>query len=381
MDRVRLHTSLCDLLDIRHPVLLAGMGRISCPELTAAVSNAGGLGILGGAPLQPDTLNAWIEQTRRLTSAPFGVDTLLPAGVPQSGTKSTMRQSIPETHVEFARRFKERHAIPDPPPRGESSQELFGVSQELAWDWTHDFFDRQLEVIMDQRVPVYAAGLGDPSPFLKEFHARGTKVIGIAGNVRHVRRMRDGGVDIIIVQGTEAGGHNSRIGTMALVPMAVDAAAGTPIVAAGGIADGRGLAAALTLGAAGVWCGTVFCTTHEAALSAFLKEAMLSSDEEGTVVSRAVTGKPMRQLKNKWVEEFEHSGLQPLPMPFQMILSTPIMAGAGRARMADVCATAAGQVVGMLRDLKPAAQVVGDMVEEAATLLGNLSHRVVVSAT
>ncbi|MBI4514287.1 MAG: nitronate monooxygenase [Deltaproteobacteria bacterium] len=377
MTPARLHTTLCDLLDIRHPVMLAGMGRVSCPELTAAVSNAGGLGILGAAPLQPDTLNEWIEQTRKLTSAPFGVDTLLPLGVPKSGSKGSMKQKIPEAYAEFARRFKEQHAIPDPPPRGEVSQELFGVSQELAWDWTHDFFEKQLEVIMDQRVPVYAAGLGDPSPMLAEFHARGTKVIGIAGNVKHVRRMRDGGVDIIVVQGTEAGGHNSRIGTMALVPQAVDAAPGTPIVAAGGIADGRGLAAALALGAAGVWCGTVFCTTEEAWLSGFLKQAMLDSDEEGTVVSRAVTGKPMRQLKNKWVEEFEASGLTPLPMPFQMILSTPVMAGAGRAHRGDICATAAGQVVGMLHELKPAAQVVTEMVEQAVAVLGRCAQHAV----
>lgn len=362
MSALTLHTPLCDLLGIRYPIVLAGMGRISSPELAAAVSNAGGLGILGGAPLRADMLNEWIEQTRRLTSAPFGVDTLLPARVPSSGSKSGLRQKIPETHIAFARQFKERHAIPDPPRDG--------LSKDLAWDWTHDFFDRQLEVIMDQRVPVYAAGLGDPSPFVKDFHARGIKVIGIAGNVRHVRRMHAGGVDIIVAQGTEAGGHNSRIGTMAFVPQAVDAAAGTPIVAAGGIADGRGLVAALALGAVGVWCGTVFCATNEGALSGFLKEAMLESDEEGTVVSRAVTGKPMRQLKNKWVEEFEASGLQALPMPYQTILSSPVLAGAGRARMKDLCATAAGQVVGMLHHVRPAAEVVAYVVRQAAAILG-----------
>ncbi|MFI5394262.1 MAG: NAD(P)H-dependent flavin oxidoreductase [Candidatus Binatia bacterium] len=379
MKGVEIHTRLCDLLGIRYPVLLAGMGRISCPELTAAVSNAGGLGVLGGAPLRPETLNEWIEHTRRLTSAPFGVDTLLPAGVPRSGSKGGMRRKIPDAYFEFARRFKDKHGIANllaggETPGAEPSQELFGVSQELVWDWTHDFFDRQLEVIMDQRVPVYAAGLGDPSSFVKEFHARGMTVMGIAGNAKHVRRMRDGGVDVIVAQGTEAGGHNGRIGTMALIPQAVDAAGDTPIVAAGGIADGRGLAAALALGAAGVWCGTVFCTTHEAALSGFLKEAMLASDEEGTVVSRAVTGKPMRQLKNRWVEEFEASGLAPLPMPYQMILSTPVMASAGRARRGDICATAAGQAVGMSRTVKPAAQVVADMVEQAAAVLAELGH-------
>lgn len=362
LGRVNVRTHLCDLLGVRYPILLAGMGRISSPELAAAVSNAGGLGILGGAPLPAEILNDWIEQVRRLTSAPFGVDTLLPARVPRSGSKRDMRQKIPETHVAFAQRFKEMYAIPKPVRDR--------LSQELSWHWTHDFFDRQLEVIMDQRVPVYAAGLGDPSPFVEAFHARGIKVIGIAGNVKHVRRMRDGGVDVIVAQGTEAGGHNSRIGTMAFVPQAVDAAGSVPIVAAGGIADGRGLAAALALGAVGVWCGTVFCTTHEAALSRFLKEAMLESDEEGTVVSRAVTGKPMRQLKNKWVDEFERSGLEPLPMPYQMILSTPIMNAAGQARMKDVCATAAGQIVGALHQLRPAAEIVTGMVEQAAAILG-----------
>ena len=128
--------------------------------------------------------------------------------------------------------------------------------------------------------------------------------------------------------------------------------------------------AALALGAVGVWCGTVFCTTGEAALSGFLKQAMLESDEEGTVVSRAVTGKPMRQLKNKWVEEFEASGLRPLPMPFQLIYSSPVMSGAGLAKRKDICATAAGQVVGMLDRLKPAAEVVAEMITQAATILG-----------
>ena len=361
MSTSRLHTSLCDLLQIRYPILLAGMGRISCPELTAAVSNAGGLGILGGAPLRAEVLNEWIEKTRKLTSEPFGVDTLLPARVPKSGSKSSLGKKIPDTHLEFARRFKEKYGIPD------ASRD--GAPSEFSVDWTHDFFERQLEVIMDQRVPVYAAGLGDPSPFVKDFHDRGIKVIGIAGNVKHVNRMRDGGVDIIVAQGTEAGGHNSRIGTMAFIPQAVDAAPGTPIVAAGGIADGRGLAASLVLGAVGVWCGTVFCTTPEALLPQFLKDSMLAADEEGTVVSRAATGKPMRQLKNKWVAEFEASGLEILPMPFQMILASPIVAGAGRAKMRDICPTAAGQVVGMIHGLKPAAQVVAEMVERATAIL------------
>jgi len=356
MTRPVLRTVLCDILDIEYPIILAGMGEASGPELTAAVSNAGGLGVLGAALLGGDDLAAAIDKIRKLTSKPFGVDTLLPSSVPGEGEVRTKRSDLPTKHFEFAKQFKERHDLPEPHNR---------------WPrLSKDFFTKQLEVILDMRVPVYAAGLGNPAAFVKDAHARGMKVMAVAGNTKHVRRMREAGLDIIVAQGTDAGGHNSRIGTMALIPQAVDAAAPIPLVAAGGIADGRGLAAALALGACGVWVGTAFLATPESKIPQYQKEALLRASEEDTMVSRALTGKPSRSIKNLWSEEFEASGLQAMPMPFQGMISAPIMLAAEENQRADVFSGFAGQIVGMINEMRPAAKVLEEMVTQAHHILG-----------
>ncbi|HXR34902.1 MAG TPA: nitronate monooxygenase family protein [Candidatus Binataceae bacterium] len=356
MTRPVLRTVLCDILDIEYPIILAGMGEASGPELTAAVSNAGGLGVLGAALLGGDDLAAAIEKIRKLTSKPFGVDTLLPSGIPAEGEVRAKRGELPTNHFEFAKQFKERHHLPEPQHR---------------WPrLSQDFFKKQLEVIFDLRVPIYAAGLGNPASFVKAAHAQGMKIMAVGGNTKHVRRMREAGLDVIVAQGTDAGGHNSRIGTMALIPQAVDAAMPTPLVAAGGIADGRGLAAALALGACGVWVGTAFLATPESSIPQYQKEALLRASEEDTMVSRALTGKPSRHIKNLWSEEFEASGLKALPMPFQGMISASIMLAAEETQRADIYSGFAGQIVGMINEMRPAAKVLEAMVSQAHHILG-----------
>ena len=187
-----LHTPLCDILGIKYPILLAGMGGASTPELAAAVSNAGGLGILGAAALSPDELSEWITRTRTLTDKPFGVDTLLPARVPSGGSKSAMRAELPQAHIDFAKSFKERHNIPNPDPKKYPSRGGFALSK--------DFFKKQIEVILDEKVPVYVAGLGDPSFILEDAHARGMKVMAIAGAIKHAKRFQEGGVIVTQAQ-------------------------------------------------------------------------------------------------------------------------------------------------------------------------------------
>lgn len=359
MSSMTLHTPLCDIFGIKYPILLAGMGGASTPELAAAVSNAGGLGILGAAATGPDELSEWIKRTRKLTDKPFGVDTLLPSTVPSSGTSSQFRAELPQGHVDFAKSFKQRYQLPDPERRAARGGMAF----------SRDFFMKQIEVVLDEKVPVYVSGLGDPGFMVKEAHARGMKVMAVAGAVKHALRFVDSGLDLIVAQGTDGGGHNSRIGTMALIPQVVDAVKPKPVVAAGGIADGRGIVAALALGAIGVWCGTPFLATPESGIDDYQKEALIRATADDAIVTRSVTGKPCRVLKSKWTEEFDASGLKALAMPHQGLISMPILEGGRAAKRADIYPGIAGQSVGMLHKIRPAREVLETMVAEAIEIL------------
>ncbi len=327
------------------------------------MSNAGGLGVLGAARLQPHELAEWITRTRALTSEPFGVDTLLPMNVPQSGEGETMSREIAPAYREFAEAFRTRH---DLPPSDAKPPAL-----------TRDFAQRQIEVVLDMKVPVYVSGLGDPGFMVEQAHQLGTKVGAVVGATRHVRKVMPSNLDFIVAQGHDAGGHNSRIGTMALIPQVVDAARPLPVLGAGAIMDGRGLAAALVLGAMGVWCGSVFLATEEADITPEQKQAVVESNEDNTVVSKSRTGKPARMIKNLWVQEFEASGLEPLPMPLQGMVSTSVMEAASSTGRTDINPGFAGQGIGMIDRVRPAAEVLRQMIEEAhAILSGDLLSQI-----
>ncbi len=357
-----LRTAVCDALGIEVPVVLAGMGGAANPKLAAAVSNAGGLGVLGAATLGPDELRAWIREIRSLTDRPFGVDTLLPASVgrmkPTSGPSPM--DELP-AHQAFMREFLEQEGLEEPSKERRQTGGLSGFSQ--------DFFESQMKVVIDERVPVYAAGLGSPGPWVEQLHKNGTIVMAVVGAVRHTRRAVDSGVDLIVAQGHDAGGHNSPIGTMALIPQVVDAVGDVPVLAAGGISDGRGVAAAMMLGAQGVWIGTAFLASEEANILPFQQKALIESSEENTVVSRSFTGKPARMIRNKWAQAYAESDLDPLPMPFQGFVSTPVMQASARAQREDISVSAAGQGVGMIKEVRPAADILTDMVAEAERTL------------
>ena len=263
MSRPVLRTDLCDYLEIEYPICLAGMGgRWTPPELVAAVSNAGGLGVMGGSGIQVDELRQRIRKVRELTDKPFGVDLLLP--VVTGSVERDSRQGQQESELDAVRRQYPRHAefvdtlmaefgldrVEPPPPPKET-----GIA--LA--------RRQVDMILEEDVDVFAAALGDPGWMVPQAHEKGVKVMGLAGSVRNAQRQIAAGVDIVVAQGTEAGGHTGRIATMPLVPQIVDAISPKPVVAAGGIANGRGIAAALALGAEGAWLGTAFLAAKSAA--------------------------------------------------------------------------------------------------------------------
>ena len=368
-----LHTRICDILGIRHPILLAGMGRASTPELAAAVSNAGGLGVLGAAACGPNQLREWIRRTRALTDRPFGVDTLLPASVRRGGANAggpSAEEMLPQ-HRRFARDFLVAEGLPE--------LDAVALDEQLGRDpadrdgprpLSREFFEAQMEVVVEERVPLYAAGLGNPEPWMVRLKANGTVVLAVVGTTRHAAQVVRSGVDIVVAQGHDGGGHNSPVGTMALIPQVVDAVAGrAPVVGAGGIGDGRGVAAALMLGAEGAWIGTAFLATEEAGISGPQKRALVEAGEEGTTVSRSVTGKPARMVKNRWAAAYAEAGVEPLPMPYQGIVSSQVTAAALAAGRPDVWGGFAGQGLGMIRAVRPAAAVMQEIVEGAERAL------------
>ncbi|MGI8925428.1 MAG: NAD(P)H-dependent flavin oxidoreductase, partial [Tepidiformaceae bacterium] len=231
------------------------------------------------------------------------------------------------------------------------------------------FSDAQMEVVIEEKIPVFAAGLGTPGPWMERLHASGTKVLSLVGNVKNAKRVADVGVDVVVAQGTEAGGHTGRIATLALVPQCVDAVDPTPVVAAGGIADGRGLAAALALGAIGVWCGTAFLVSEEANTPALQKQRIIAASDEDTKVTRLYSGKTMRNITNPLIEAWEASGIQALPMGLQGLLTEDLVYSVRQAGREELLMNAAGQISGMLNRIRPASEILADIVAQAVDIL------------
>ncbi len=310
-----LHTPICELFGIEYPIFLAGMGGVSTAPLVAAVSNAGGLGVIGAATMDPARLRDQIHQTRDLTDKPFAVDLL----------------------------------APDP-----------------------ERIRPQIEVIYDEDVKVFVAGLAVPAAFISEMHKRGMKVIVMCGKVRHAVKSEQAGADVVAAQGTEAGGHTGEIGAMALIPQTVDAVH-IPVLAAGGIVDGRGVVAALALGAQGVVIGTRFIASNESQAAQGYRQAIVDAHDDSTMRTRAYTGKPARTIRTGYAEEWEKKAdeIQPFPMQAGISVSQGVMDYMGHTPFFDVDRTflPAGQGSGGIHDIKPAAEIFRDIVRESEAVI------------
>jgi nitronate monooxygenase len=375
MARPILHTDLCDILGIEYPVCLAGMGgiRFTPPELVAAVSEAGGLGVFGATGDDPEELRKRIKRVRELTDKPFGVDLLLPAvtgslesdGVPvrPEAIRETLRREYPR-HSAFVDTLISEFGLDD--DRTQREITIGGIA--LA--------RKQVDVILEEKVPVFAAALGDPAWMVPDARDAGTLVMGLVGNTRNAARQVKAGVDIVVAQGTEAGGHTGRIATMPLIPQIVDAVSPLPVVAAGGIATGRGVAAALALGAQGVWMGTAFLTATESQIFDVQQQSVLDGRSEDFVISRSYTGKTARQFRNPIVQAWESAGLDPLPMPLQGMLMADLSATAEKAGRHDLMFTPAGQASGLLTESRPAAEIMASLMDEAVSVLDDLHSRI-----
>lgn len=315
-----LHTPLCDLLGIEHPVMLAGMGGVSYAEVCAAVSEAGGFGTLGMAGLEPAQIREQAARVRELTDKPFGIDLLAP---------------IPEV------------------------------------------LNASIDIIINSGARAFISGLGVPEDAMRRFQDAGMLVMNMCGTVRHARKGAAAGVDAVICQGTEGGGHTGKVATMSLVPQAVDAV-DVPVIAAGGIFDGRGLAAALSLGAIGVWMGTRFIASREAHAASMYKDAVIDCGDDGTVVTRAYSGKTMRVRDNAYVRDWESRPDEIRGFPEQAMISARnnAMGGIGGQMEGldpDKSCFAMGQSAGGVHDVLSCREIVESTVSEARDVLRRLA--------
>lgn len=389
-----MRTEICDRLGIEFPIFAFS----HCRDVVAAVSRAGGFGVLGAVAFTPGQLETeldWIDE--HVGDKPYGVDIIVPAkyvGIESGGlTRRQVDDLIPAEHRTFVDDLLERYEVEALP----SSDDGSGVgdagvpgarglsSGDDLMGFSHQSGQALLEVVWAHpKVRLVANALGPaPDYLVTAAHERDILVAGLVGTPVHAERQQLAGVDLIVAQGSEAGGHTGEIGTMVLVPQVVDAVAPTPVLAAGGIADGRQVAAAMALGAQGVWCGSVWLTTEEAETHPVVKEKFLAATSSDTLRSRAKTGKPARQLRSAWTDEWEDpEHPDPLAMPLQMILvgqaeariaraaSSSGPAGDGARRLVNYFV---GQAVGQMIEQKSATQVVFDLVDgyvDAAQRLG-----------
>jgi enoyl-[acyl-carrier protein] reductase II len=319
---VVIQTRLTDALQIEHPVMLAGMGGVSYHQLVTAVSEAGGFGCMGASTMRHDEMVTEISAVRAATDKPFGVDLLTAAP-------------------------------------GD--------------------FESRVQAIIDGGAQVFVAGLGVPRDVVDLCHRNNVLVVNMCGKVRHAVAAVEAGCDIVVAQGTEAGGHTGQVATMALVPQIVDAVGDrVPVVAAGGIVDGRGLAAALMLGADGVWVGTRFIATPEARTTPGYKDALLRLQDDGTVISRGYTGKTCRVVRNDYTQYWEEHPDELQPFPMQFLRSSEDGAnhlGADESVSVDAAKEfwPAGQGAGAIDELVPAGELVVRFVEEAEAAMGRVS--------
>jgi enoyl-[acyl-carrier protein] reductase II len=312
-----LRTPLCESLGIEYPIFLAGMGGVAYADVCAAVSEAGGFGTLGMAAEGPERIREEMRKVRKLTDRPFGVDLLA--------------------------------ALPDS-------------------------MMRAIDVIIAEGARVFVAGLGVPGPIIKKCHDAGLQVWSMCGKVSHAVAAEQAGCDVVVAQGTEAGGHTGQIAGMALIPQIVDAVS-IPVLAAGSIVDGRGLAAALAFGAQGVWMGTRFIASHEARAHEIYKKRITEIDASETRVTKSYSGKPMRVIKNAWTDDWERRPQDIKPFPEQMRISGEnmvLLGGPGDDLDAARACMPCGQGAGAIKDIPSCAEIIQRTMREARETIARL---------
>jgi NAD(P)H-dependent flavin oxidoreductase YrpB (nitropropane dioxygenase family) len=371
-----VRTAFTEIVGVEHP--LAGFNR--SPGVVAAVTNAGGLGVLGASSYSPEELDAtlrWIEE--QVHGRPYGVDLLVPTQTTErdpADLLNSLRAQIPDSHRNFVRDLLARYGIPERP-----ENLVADAMARRAATFSGENTGELLDVAFSHRISLVANALGTPPPYLVErAKEEGVPVAALIGEAKHAVRQLEAGVDVLVAQGTEAGGHTGMIATMVLTPEIVELAGDAPVLAAGGIATGAQMAASLALGAAGVWCGSVWLSSHEDITPEVIKRKYLAAGSADTLRSRTRTGKPARMLRSAWHDEWEKPDSPgTLPMPLQPVLVAEawdrIDAAAmdGNPKAEELESFFIGQVVGTFKELRPAYDIARDMITGCERRLRELS--------
>lgn len=348
-----------------------------CRDVVAAVSKAGGFGVLGAVGHSPRSLEIdlqWIED--EVGDKPYGIDLIVPAkyaGSDEGGMRvGAIQDMIPQEHRDFLDEMLDRYGVPSIDDDDEDGRGQFATGDDAAAPMSADSQTPNLEIALAYKPSLVVNALGPPPQWMIDrVGEAGRRTGALAGKAQHAERHVNAGVDLIIAQGSEAGGHTGEIGTMVLIPEIVDAVGDTPVLGAGGIGRGSQMAAAMALGAQGVWCGSLWLTTEEAETHPVVKDKMLAATSSDTIRSRSRTGKHARQLKSAWTDEWENPETPaPLGMPMQPILIDEAIKrinraahreGSGAEQLANYFV---GQIVGSMNKSKPTSQVVYEMIEE-----------------
>ncbi len=371
-----MKTEICERLGIEFPIFAFS----HCRDVVAAVSRAGGLGVLGAVAFSAEQLELelkWIDE--HVDGKPYGVDTVIPAKYIGKGQgdhgKQDLEGMISDKHKAWIEKLLEEYGVPHLPKGVDPIESLLG--------WSESGGRAHFEVAMKHNIALIANALGPPpEDIIGEAHEQGVMVAALCGTVAQALKQKEAGVDIIIASGFEAGGHTGEIGTMVLLPQVVDAVAPTPVLGAGGIGSGRQMAAAMALGAQGVWCGSIWLATEESDSIPSLVDKLLVADSTQTVRSRAISGKPARQLKTAytraWDEDPECPGYLPMPLQFMATAEATQRitrhAQSGEPGSAELLGTPIGQVVGQMNTRKSAAKVVYDLVDEYVDAVSRLQR-------
>ncbi|MEM9622060.1 MAG: nitronate monooxygenase [Pseudomonadota bacterium] len=355
----QLWTPLCDRLNIQYPIF----GFAHDVATVAAISLAGGFGVYGATRRFPEEIAAELAQIRSLVGdKPFGVDLVLPPGMPEHNSREAIEAEIPQEHKDFVNGLIDQFAVP--PASAPGMRTRFIRSKEIE--------DAQLRAVLDSDVDMFACGIGAPPDAVAEAKRGGKTTLALIGSPHHVERSVRAGVDFLVAQGYDAGAHTGPIGTYSLVPQIVDAAGDVPVLAAGGVATGRHIAAALAMGAQGVWLGTAWLLSeeHQGHMHPVNTQKLIAAGSGDTVITRSESGKTFRQIRTGWSQAWEAEGApEPLKMPYQDVLVGDLLGAIEEHDIEPLIHSGAGQSVGYFNEVRPVAQIMQQLVDDTTTAL------------